>query len=94
MHPLDLPKVRRLTEALYDVSAGRRLTRAGLEHQVEMLMLCLRGDCCAAGAGDVLDSLLATVDDHFGVERIERRVIEAVVADRQAPLCPCSNPQD
>jgi hypothetical protein len=67
IHPLDRVKLRLLSEALFDVSAGRcRLDRKDLLSRVRELMLCMRDDCSHRGAASVLDRIIAIADHRLG----------------------------
>jgi hypothetical protein len=66
LHPLDRPKLRRLAEALCDISAGRLATRDPLLPLTAELMVCLRDDCSAAGAERVVDRLLSVAEHRLG----------------------------
>jgi hypothetical protein len=83
----DVYKVHYVAEALYDISAGRRLTREGLERDVRLLMRCLRFDLGAnIEAGRVLDRMLARADYWFGLGPICRIVVdEARRGDLRSP---------
>jgi hypothetical protein len=62
VHPCDREKLRRLGELLFDIAAGRLMTRDVLVHPVRQLMVCTRPDCCADAADEVVDRLLAVAD--------------------------------
>ena len=50
LHPLDVPKVRRVAELLCDISEGRLLTREGLAGLIASIMVCTSPLCSADGA--------------------------------------------
>jgi hypothetical protein len=68
LHPLDRAKLRRLAEALCDISAGRLATRDPLLPLVERLMVCLRDDCSADGAERLADRLLSVAEHRLGAD--------------------------
>jgi hypothetical protein len=78
-HPLDRPKLRKLGEALCDISAGRLSTRDTLLPMTETLMVCLRDDCSAAGAEGAVDRLLAVADDRLGADAMAEAAAEIIV---------------
>lgn len=80
VHPLDREKLRRLGEMLCDISAGQLVTREGLEPIVAELMVCIRLDCSADGADDVLDRLFAIADDRLGVDEMAASAFAEIMA--------------
>lgn len=82
LHPCDVPKLRDLAEALCDISAGRLMTRQGLEPLVGELMVCIRPDCSAEGAGDVLDRLFAIADDRLGADGMAEAALAEIKGAR------------
>jgi hypothetical protein len=80
VHPLDHGKLRDLAERLCDISAGRLLTREGLEHRVAILMMCLRDDCRTDGAEEVLGRILARADDRLGRAGMSDVILEEIGA--------------
>ena len=80
LHPCDIPKINRLGEALCNISAGRRLTREGLEPLVAELMVCIRPDCSADGSDGVLDRLLSIADHRLGAEEMAVAAFAEIMA--------------
>lgn len=86
LHPLDADKVRHLAEALCDISAGRRLTRQGLEPLLVEILIRTTSRCSLDGADTMLDRLLAVVDDRLGRdEAIAQILAEIAEAETQTP---------
>ncbi len=90
VHPLDRQRVGELAEALCDISAGRRLTLAGLEHQVGMLLINTLSPCSSAGASAVLRRMLARTGDRCGVLDMEDVVFDELITEgvRRGSLLP------
>jgi hypothetical protein len=87
MHPLDSRKLRDLAEDIFELCEGRPMTRKHLERQIVQLMVCLRADCSAIGSEGVLDDILASADNYYGIGPIEALIEDAVFGppDRRGP---------
>lgn len=71
LHPSDEPRLRALSETLFEISAGRlRPSRPDILHEVETLMLNTRQHCRLTGAYGVVDRVLAIADHRLGAAAI------------------------
>jgi hypothetical protein len=78
LHPLDVGKLRRIAEMLCDLSAGRLMTRDGLEPLVASLMVCISPFCSSDDAGLVVERLLAAADDRVGARGMADLVLREI----------------
>ena len=79
----DHDKLRQLGERLWDISVGRLTTRGPLLSVVGELMVCVRDDCCADAAEEVVDRLLSLADDRLGAEALAEAALAEILARGQ-----------
>lgn len=95
IHPVDLPKLRRLGEMLWEISAGELTTRdattpdecrvnAAFGPLVKNLMVCTRDDCSAAEAESVIDRLLVIADHRLGADILAELALAELLAPPSA----------
>lgn len=84
IHPADLPKLRRLGEMLWEMSAGELTTRDALLPLVRNVMVCTRDDCSAAEAESVIDRLLVIADHRLGADILAELALAELLAPPSA----------
>lgn len=78
LHPTDRFKVQSIAERLFEISAGRLLTRAGLEEDIAQLMVHTLDSCSPEGADAVLDRLPAQADHMLGARGIVDIILDEI----------------
>lgn len=82
LHPYDHDRLRRLGEALCDLSAGRPIKRKDIENRVALMMACVRSDSAATRLEAVVDRLLGLADWRSGSEAMaEAAHVEILIDD-------------